>query len=180
MMGVSCMPYDLKRYHESKQSHFVTFSCYHRLPYLAEQRVCAVFVNSLERMRRKYQFRVYGYVLMPEHVHLLLSEPQSASLARAVQALKVSVARHVRDLNTPLWQKRYYDHNVRSYENFMNKLRYIHRNPMKRGLCATPEDWVWSSFRHYATVEVGPVEIESEWTAGRRIGRIPRLLGQKN
>ena len=49
------------------------------------------------------------------------------------------------------WQKRYYDHNVRSYAKFVEQLRYIHRNPVKRGLCERPEDWQWSSFLHYAT-----------------------------
>lgn len=51
---------------------------------------------------------------------------------------------------------------------FVEKLRYIHRNPVKRGLAARPEDWPWSSFRHYATGEIGVVEIESQWTASRR------------
>ena len=67
--------------------------------------------------------------------------------------------------------QRYYDHNVRTYESFVEKLRHIHRNPMKRGLVEKPEDWKWSSFRHYAMAEFGPVEIESQWTADRRIGR---------
>jgi putative transposase len=67
-----------------------------------------------------------------------------------------------------LWQSRYYDRNVRDHAEFVEKLRYIHRNPVKRGLVDRPEDWPWSSFRHYATGEKGAVEIESEWTARRR------------
>ncbi len=66
------------------------------------------------------------------------------------------------------WQKRYYDFNIRNYAQFVEKLRYIHRNPVKRGLCERPEDWVWSSFCHYATGCEGRVEIESEWTARKR------------
>jgi len=50
----------------------------------------------------------------------------------------------------------------------VEKLRYIHRNPVKAGLCERPEDWEWSSFRHYATGCEGQVEIESEWTARKR------------
>jgi hypothetical protein len=49
------------------------------------------------------------------------------------------------------WQKRYYDFNIRNYPQFVEKLRYIHHNPVKAGLCGRPEDWAWSSFRHYAT-----------------------------
>jgi len=158
----------------------VTFSCYRRLPRLEDERLCHLFLECLDRTRAKYHFRVYGYVLMPEHVHLLVSEPEVATLAKAIQALKISVARRAisyraRDV-TPLWQKRYYDHNVRNYESFVEKLRYIHRNPVKRGLVERPEDWNWSSFRHYATAAMGPVEIESQWTANRRSGRTLRLL----
>jgi len=66
------------------------------------------------------------------------------------------------------WQKRYYDFNIRNYPQFVEKLRYIHRNPLKQGLCDRPEDWQWSSFRHYATGAEGRIEIESEWTARKR------------
>jgi putative transposase len=170
------MPLGLKRYQQSGQSHFVTFSCYHRLPYLSGN-ICDVFLSSLEQRRRQYRFLVYGYVVMHEHVHLLVSEPEAALLSTALQSLKLSVAR--RAVRTggpaPLWQKRYYDHNVRNYESFVQKLRYMHRNPVKRGLCDRPEDWRWSSYRHYAEAEVGPVEIESEWTAMRRAGKDPHL-----
>jgi putative transposase len=174
------MPYGLKRYQESKQSHFVTFSCYRRLPYLRDERLRDLFVTSLERTRRKYRFRVYGYVVMPEHVHLLVSEPASEVLATAIQALKISVARRAIQCGTKrdgaFWQKRYYDHNVRTQASFVDKLRYMHRNPVKRGLVDKPEDWKWSSFQHYATAEIGAVEIESQWTADRRMGRTPKLL----
>lgn len=172
------MPYGLTRYQQSKQSHFITFSCYQRLPFLWNEHLRDIFVESLETVRRRYGLRVYGYVVMPEHVHLLVSEPDIEILARAIQALKVSVVRRATDIHTgTLWQKRYYDHNVRTYESFIGKLRYIHRNPVKRGLVQKPEDWRWSSFRHYITAEPGCVEIESQWTADRREGRTPKLLG---
>jgi putative transposase len=70
--------------------------------------------------------------------------------------------------STPFWQKRYYDRNVRHEDEFKVKLRYLHRNPVARGLVKTPADWKWSSFRHYALREKGPVEIESQWTATDR------------
>jgi putative transposase len=177
---LSGMPYGLKRYQQSKQCHFVTFSCHRRLPHLRDARPCELFVEGLERARHKYRFRVYGYVVMPEHVHLRLSEPEAELLATAIQALKISVARRAVSCRgkcgAPLWPKRYYDHNLRDYESFVEKLRYIHRNPVKRGLVNRPEDWKWSSFRHYATAEVGPVEIESQCTADRRRGRTPKPL----
>jgi len=106
---------------------------------------------------------------MPEHVHLLLSEPHHGTLSRALQSLKSASARMARGAcmeskgaRTPFWQTRYYDRYMRDYGEFSEKLRYIHRNPVKRGLCSSPEQWPWSSFRHYwSGADVG-VEIESE------------------
>ncbi len=160
----------LRRYHESKQSHFVTFSCYRRQVRFSGDELRNLFLSSLENTRRKYRLCIYGYVVMPEHVHLLVSEPERRTLATAIQALKVSVAKLARAprAGEPFWQKRSYDHNIRSYAKFVEKLRYIHRNPVKRGLVARPEDWPWSSFRHYAFGEIGIVEIESERTARLR------------
>lgn len=158
----------LARYHHSKQAHFVTFSCYHRRPYMSDVAARNLFLSALEQTRREYSFRVYAYVVMPEHVHLVLSEPERATLAQALQALKVSVSKRLRWKSGAFWQKRYYDHNIRDHEKFSEKLRYVHRNPVRRGLCEKPEDWAWSSFRHYALRETGPVEIESEWAARLR------------
>jgi putative transposase len=73
------------------------------------------------------------------------------------------------------WQKRYYDFNVRDHAQFVEKLHYIHGNPVKRGLCLRPEDWAWSSFLHHATGGEGRVEIESEWTAREREREAGRL-----
>lgn len=105
---------------------------------------------------------------MPGHVHFLLSEPQHGVLADALKSLKQGVSRRLIGDAEHFWQKRYYDFNVRNSQQFIEKLRYIHRNPVKRGLCQRPEDWQWSSFLPYATGQEGCVAIESEWTARRR------------
>jgi len=110
-----------------------------------------------------------------EHVHLLLSEPRRGTLAEAIKSLKQGVSRRLIGETEHFWLKRYYDFNVRYYDQFLEKLRYIHRNPVKRGLCESPEDWEWSSFRHYATGLEGRVEIESEWTARNREREAGRL-----
>jgi len=116
---------------------------------------------------------------MPEHVHLLISEPETALLSLAMQALKQSVARTLAlRASEPFWLPRYYDFNVNSERKRIEKLRYMHRNPVARGLVASPQDWQWSSFRHYANGLEGIVEIESEWTARKRekAGIIPPKL----
>jgi putative transposase len=102
---------------------------------------------------------------MPEHVHLLLSEPRRATLADALKSLKQGVSRRLIGEAEHFWMKRYHDLNLRTHSQFIEKLRYVHRNPVKRGLCDRPEQWQWSSFRHYSIGLIGLVEIESEWTA---------------
>ena len=162
------MPWGLKRFHHTGESHFVTFCCYHRRPLLSSDASKRVFESALQRVRCRFRLRVYGYVVMPEHVHLLLSEPERQTLADALKSLKQGVSRRLIGNAEHFWQKRYYDFNIRNAPQFVEKLRYIHRNPVRRGLCARPEDWEWSSFRHYATGCEGRVEIESDWTARRR------------
>jgi putative transposase len=94
---------------------------------------------------------------------VLTDEPEVGTLAGFLQVLKWLIAREYKSSADPkFWLPRYYDFNVSSSERYIEKLRYIHRNPVPRGLVPRPEDYRWSSFRHYATGEVGIVEIESE------------------
>ena len=120
---------------------------------------------------------------MPEHVHFLVSEPEKALLSEALHYLKQSFTQRVHGVSMKtgaFWEKRYYDRNVRDEEEFKIKLRYLHRNPVARGLVKEPGDWKWSSFRHYALRETGVAEIESEWTANdreaREQGKPPRIF----
>ncbi|HEY6446328.1 MAG TPA: transposase, partial [Acidobacteriaceae bacterium] len=138
--------------------------CFGRRAFFEREAARRSFEAALERVRRSCHVCVYGYVVMPEHVHLLLDEPGRGTLADALKSLKQGVARRLGGKGEHFWQKRYYDFNVFTSAKFVEKLRYIHRNPVRRGLCVDPEDWEWSSFRHYLTGCEGRVEIESEWT----------------
>ena len=169
------MPSGLVHFQNTGQMHFLTFSCYHRLPYLATPESRETFESALERTRRKYQFVIAGYVVMPEHVHLLVNEPKLCGLDQAIKSIKLSVAQRRRE--RPFWQARYYDFNVFTEKKYFEKLRYLHRNPVARGLVAKPEDWMWSSFHLYATGIERLVEIESHWTARKReLSRNPAQL----
>lgn len=126
------MTQGLIRYQNSDDFHFVTFSCYRRQQHLGIPSVRILFERSLETMRKRYNFYVFGYVVMPEHVHLLVSEPETAVLSKAIQALKLSVA--VQRKERPFWQARYYDFNVHTNRKHVEKLKYMHRNPAVRGL----------------------------------------------
>jgi putative transposase len=167
------VPKNLKRYYGAGDRHFITCSCYHRQPWLGSASRRDLFLAVLEQVRQRYAFVVLGYVVMPEHFHLLVSEPQRGT-PTVMQALKLGFARRVlgiahRRRNQPtlwptsgpahVWQARFYDFNVWTERKRIEKLRYIHRNPVKRGLVAEPDQWCWSSFRSYAHAEAGPVRI---------------------
>jgi putative transposase len=166
----------LERWHGGHDLHFITCSCYRRQPLLGSANHRDLFLKVLEQVRQRYQWVVIGYVVMPEHVHLLVSEPHERPLSTAMQALKLGFARRVLAEQTRLrrgeqmrepgaqhiWESRYYDFNVCNGQKRVEKLRYLHRNPVKRGLVESPELWRWSSFRAYAYQEVGPVRV-NEW-----------------
>jgi putative transposase len=166
----------LKRYQETNRDlHFITFSCYHRQPFLSSPSSRDCCESAIEQFRLQYRFAVVAYVVMPEHVHFLISEPNNGLLAGAVQAIKQSVSRKLIGNREHFRQERYYDFNVWSSVKRIEKVKYIHRNPVRRGLVERPEEWSWSSFRSYLIGEIGKVEIESRWTEYRRekLARIP-------
>ena len=151
------MPSNLRRYQQEGDDHFITFSCHHRLPYLDTVSARDLFLASLESTRRKYHFEVLGYVVMPEHVHLLVSETREKPLATAIQSLKLSVSKL--SPQHPFWLTRYYDFNVFTHNKLIDKLAYMHHNPVARSLVATPEQWSHSSYRHYKFGEPTPVQL---------------------
>jgi putative transposase len=162
------MPSGLKRFQKAEALHFITFSCFHRLSLLETLGSREAVEPVLERTRARHQARIYAYVLMPEHVHLLMNEPPSILVAQFLKVLKQTTSRKLRGQREKFWQERYYDSNVRGETARSEVIRYIHRNPVRRGLVASPGDYPWSSFNHYATGVRGAVEIESDWTARLR------------
>jgi putative transposase len=151
------MPWGLARQQTDGHDHFITFSCYERRSYLNGPESRDLFEHCLERTRKRYHFDVLAYVVMPEHIHLLVTEPETEPLSKALQALKVSVSK--RSSEHPYWHDRYYDFNVFTDRKQTEKIRYIHRNPVTRGLVDRPEDWVHSSYLTYLCREQRTVHI---------------------
>jgi len=175
------MPSGLHRSYGAHHLHFITCSCYRRLPFLNSARARHRFLSILEQTRQRYRFVVVGYVVMPEHVHLLLTEPEVGTPSTVMQVLKQRSARALlpkskrknprqRDLfgerppRRAFWQARFYDFHVWTTRKRVEKLRYMHRNPVERGLVESPEQWPWSSFRFYLLDEHGPVRVNVGWT----------------
>jgi putative transposase len=159
------MPWGLKRYYGAGGLHFITWSCYQRQPLLSSPTRRDLFVTVLEVMRERYRFAVIGYVVMPEHVHLLISEPQVGNPSTVVQAVKLGFIHRPTAAVIPrqFWQRRFYDFNLWSQHKEIEKLKYMHRNPVARSLVDEPEQWQWSSYSSYAYGEPGVVRI-NDWS----------------
>ena len=169
----------LIRYYGNEDLHFITCSCYRRQARLRTAERRDRFLKILEEARRQYRFVVHGYVVMPEHFHLLITEPEMGNPSVVMKVIKQRFARQVNRLRRkgvtsqtalwdltpdPVWQKRFYDFNVWSERKRIEKLRYMHRNPGPR------QAWFW-----LAGVEAG------EAWAGRATGamaveQLPFLL----
>ena len=162
------MPYGLKRYQKSEAIHFVTFSCYHRLPYLDTPHSKDTVEAILEQTRARHGACIYAYVLMPEHVHLLINEPPAILLAQFLKSFKQTCSRQLKEDREQFWQDRYFDRNVRGIDTRSDTMHYIHQNPVKRGLVTSPDQYRWSSYNHDLAGALGVVEIESERTARLR------------
>ena len=172
------MPKNLVRIYGRGHLHFITSSCYRRLPLLGTAAQRTLFLKIFEQVRLYYRFRVIGYVVMPEHIHRLMGEPARGDPSRVMQALKRRTARRLlsvmrskkkgtagqaslwMDEVPHLWQRRFYDFNVTTEKKRIEKLRYMHRNPVKRRLVASADLWRWSSFRFYRYGEEGVVKVE--------------------
>jgi putative transposase len=155
-------------------ARFLTFSCFRRQPFLSRQRSCGWLLDALERSRETHGFDLWAFVLMPEHVHLLIypgHEPHR--VADMLYTLKKSVTNRalafvrreapeflarMEDrqpsgrVSYRFWQRGGgYDENLHTPAKIWDKIDYIHANPVRRDLCARPTDWQWSSARAYET-----------------------------
>ena len=169
----------LERRYGHGHLHFITCSCYRRRPLLDSTRKRDLFLKILDQVRTRYQFLLAGFVVMPEHIHLLISEPRIGTPSTVMQVLKQRVSRALRrrrrrnpdqlnlwteamDAPQCFWQRRFYDFNVWSQKKKIEKLHYMHMNPVKRGLVADPKLWPWSSYRFYQFGDEGLCDPDPE------------------
>ena len=161
----------------------MTFSCYRRRPFLGKDRTRDYFADAVNNARARLDFHVWAYVIMPEHVHLLIWPRREVySVSAILQAVKQSVSRKAlgwlraespgglrwlatgrSDRPYQFWQEGGgYDRNIRNSKALIHMINYIHNNPVRRGLVQRPEDWPWSSARDWADMEPGPIPIDKE------------------
>jgi len=176
----------LKRIYGLGHLHFITCSCYRRRPLLGTARARDTFLKVLDEVRNRYDFALVGYTVMPEHIHVMFSEPNVGTPTTVMQVLKQRVSRALKGRRhqkravpgqlrlweesptfelQPFWQRRFYDFNVWSWKKKNEKLNYMHFNPVKRGLVKHPRDWKWSSFGFYSLGKLNECPPNPRWEA---------------
>ena len=167
----------IKHYHEPGDFHELTFSCYRRMPLLTNDAWRGHFARGLDEAVAAGRLHLVAFVLMPEHVHLLLwptlPDTTAESISRFLAAVKVRTSQAVKaDLEVSgsrllsrltirerpgrmvfrYWQEGPgYDRNLQTEEAVTASTEYLHLNPVRRGLCRSAVDWRWSSARWYAS-----------------------------
>jgi putative transposase len=173
----------IKHFNNPFEAHELTFSCFQRRPFLARERTCHYLADALTLGRKKHPFHLWAYVIMPEHVHLLVwPHKEYASVEAFLQTVKQSVSRramgYLRDRNPQglqlleahqkdnpyrFWQEGPgYDRNILFGKTLLTMVDYIHANPVRRRLIDYPENWKWSSAGDWAETVVGPVRLDKE------------------
>ncbi len=166
-------------YDNLNTARFITFSTYRRLPLLTDPTRIQVLLQNIDMTREKHSFRLLGYVVMPEHVHLVIHPQLDTKVGLLVREIKSRTARKifakepapVDGARRVFWTRRCYDHNCRTPEAVVEKIRYCHNNPVKRGLVRSPGDWPWSSWGDYHGESQGAVVVDTEdWYANVTAG----------
>jgi putative transposase len=169
-------------------AHELTFSCYHQHPFLTPDRTCTWLAEALDDARREWDFALWAYVFMPEHVHLIVFPRRAVyDIADIRQAVKEPVARKgvaFLKSHSPDWLERItvikgdrprryfwqpgggYDRNIEEPRTLMSMIDYIHMNPVRRGLVQRAVDWKWSSASWFLEQRPSPVRLDPippEW-----------------
>ena len=128
-------------------TYFVTFVTLQRRRSFVVEPYVRLFLTMLYGYRRQGKFHLHAFVLMPEHVHLLLTPTDDVTLERDVQLIKggFSHAFGLEYRRGEVWQRGFSDHRIRDEEDFARHLEYIHQNPVKRRFVERPSEYRYSS-----------------------------------
>lgn len=142
----------------SDKTYFVTTDTWERRPLFNSERMARLFLEKLYGYRQQGRFAVHEFVVMPDHVHLLIT-PRGTTLERAVQFIKGGFSHAVSaELGSKMeiWQRGFSDHRIRGSEDYRLHVQYIRQNPVRRGLAQRPEEYPYSSAYPGFTLDPAP------------------------
>jgi putative transposase len=169
-----------RRFTEGDYCYFVTTSIQDPLPLLRDARLCQILRKNLQFYRDRMKFGLHGYVIMPDHVHLLITPRQPATISDIMRNFKSYTSKGIREalgIRGPIWQRRFHDRVIRSEDQFRTALDYIHLNPVQAGLVQSARDYAFSSYRFW---EEGDALLPLDALDGRGWGRDLRQEGSRS
>lgn len=156
----------LRRLRLTGRIFFVTVTLRRGLPHFAPEEFRLILM-AFDEARQQLDYYLCAYVLMPDHWHALIWPAEGSTIAQVMQSMKQRAARSLnrhRRATGPVWQPAYWDRFVRHATEYSERIRYIHENPVCKGLVAAPGDWRWSSFNHFsldsAARAASPIEVD--------------------
>jgi putative transposase len=154
---------DFRRYPNEGFPYLVTTNVKDRQPLFTEHYCCQIVIDSIRFLRTHLGHRVHAYVLMPDHVHLVVTPRESSDVSRVMHSLKLHTAREIGALlesKGGVWQARFYERALRTPRDVEEAIAYVHDNPIRAGLAEKPEDYDWSSYRAYILGEPTPIDVD--------------------
>jgi putative transposase len=170
----------LQHFDSLSTARFITFTTYRRIRLLELEPAMGLVAKHISFLREKEHIKVHGYVIMPEHVHLVVTPPNELELGLEIGKMKARSAHEILSIwrahglpipkrlnlnheytgESAFWQRRCYDHNCRTPQVVREKINYCHMNPVKQKLASSPEEWIYSSYNWYIGKTDVPVQID--------------------
>jgi len=177
----------LPRFHIQGHIYYITTNVYQNLPLFKHPTFIIPLIDSLNYYRYKYRFKILGYVIMPDHIHLIVWPQDQPAISEFMRDFKKFTAvRLIRQAEVEnasailqafanageatkrcdhkIWQDSYWDTNIFTERFLRQKLHYIHRNPVRANLVANPAEYPYSSYRNYALNDESLIAIDRDWS----------------
>ncbi len=152
-----------RRFTEGEYCYLVTAGTQDRRHLFRHAGLCRILVENLRFYRDRMRFGLHGYVIMPDHVHLLLTPRQPATVSDIMRNFKSYTSKEIQGVlgrRGPVWQHRFYDRVIRSEDQVRTALDYVHLNPVRAGLVQSAADYEFSSYRFWEEGD-GPLQLDS-------------------
>lgn len=143
---------NIKRFYEENAAYFLTTVTKNRIEIFRDPKSCKILLVTIEYFKLILDYRLYGFCIMPEHLHLIIHPFGKYNFSYIMKMLKGSFARKLNKINAKegkIWQKGFYDECILDSYELLKKLEYLHNNPVKANLVSSPEEFLYSSYNHY-------------------------------
>lgn len=153
---------NIKRFYEENAVYFLTTVTKNRVRIFDDPKNCKILLVTIEYFKLILDYKLYGFCIMPDHLHLIIHPLGKYSVSYIMKMLKGSLSSKVNKINNTegkIWQKGFYDECLFSSYELVKKLEYIHNNPVKANYVSSAEEYPYSSYNHYFKTSYYPYPI---------------------